>query len=670
MEKNKVSKRIKELTQYINKLNYAYYNLSESLISDEEYDKLLKELEDLESKYPEFADNDSPTKTVGSPVQKGFRTVPHKIPMISLSNTYSKQEIIDWEKRITKALAVSNIEYVIEPKIDGLGISLIYKDGVFVQGITRGDGRSGEDVTLNLKTIKNLPKELKVKDAPKQFEVRGEIFMSRDSFRELNKQRKENGETLFANPRNAASGSLKLLDWRITSRRSLDIFVYSLCYIEGDSPYKTHWGLLNWFKRIGLPINPYAELAGNIDDVIEQCALWDKKRQELFYDIDGIVIKVNSLKHQAHLGTTLKSPRWAIAYKFPAKQAVTKVQDIVVQVGRTGVLTPVAHLEPIELSGVTISRSTLHNFDEIKRLDVRISDSVVIERSGDVIPKIIKVVESLRTGKERKVTVPKRCPVCNSIIIKENEENVSLRCSNTLSCPAQIVRSLEHFISRKAMDIEGLGSSIIEQLVQKNMVKNILDIYKLTKEDLLTLDLVAEKKADNLIRAIQQSKKRDLSNLIYALGIRSAGEKAARTLAQKFKTLDALTKAELTVLEQIDDIGPIMAGSINNFFKLPENKDLARKMDQIGIQTITQKQSLAADLLKGLSFVFTGELETITREQAVELVLNNGGSAPSLVSKKTSFLVAGKNPGSKYNKAQALKIKIITEKEFLMMLNK
>jgi DNA ligase (NAD+) len=670
MTKSKVYERIKELRAYIKKLNHAYYDLSQPEISDKEYDDLLKELEKLEKAHPEFASQDSPIHKVGGEVEKGFKTIEHKIPMISLANTYSSEEIYDWEKRIKKISDTTELSYVVEPKIDGAGISLIYQDGNFIQGVTRGDGVRGEDITQNLKTIKSIPLKIKHIKLPHILEVRGEVFMSRKSFENLNEDRKKEGEVLFANPRNAAAGSLKILDSNIVKERNLDTFIYALGYVEGEVPYKTHWEVLHWFKDLGFKINPYIKLVKNIDDVVEMCSLWDLKREDLGYDIDGMVIKVNSLDQQKNMGSTLKAPRWAIAYKFPAKQATTILEDIVVQVGRTGVLTPVAHLKPVSLSGVTISRATLHNFDEIARLDVRIGDRVLLERSGDVIPKIVKVIENVRTGSEKKFHIPKVCPVCGTDIIKEKEEEVAYRCPNAFSCPAQLVRGLEHFASRKAMDIEGLGQAIVEQLVEHKMVKNILDIYRLTKDDFLKLEFFADKKADNLINAIENSKNRDLANLVFALGIRNVGEKAGSVLAKKFHNLENLKHAKIEDLENVPDIGPGIASSVVEFFNMEQNKNLLHDLKNLGINIISTKEKNKSNIFENQTFVFTGELESLTRDEAGKLVEENGGRVSNSVSKKTSYVVVGKEPGSKYNKALDLGVKIITELDFMIMMNR
>jgi DNA ligase (NAD+) len=670
MTKSKIHEHIKELRTYIKKLNHSYYDLNQPEISDKEYDDLLKELESLEKTHPEFVSIDSPTHKVGGSVEKGFKTIEHKVPMISLANTYSREEIYDWEKRVKKNSDTENISYVLEPKIDGAGISLTYKDGEFIQGVTRGDGVRGEDITQNLKTIKSIPLKIKNIKLPHVLEVRGEVFMSKESFKNLNDIRKKEEEILFANPRNAAAGSLKILDSNIVRERNLDTFVYSLGYVEGEIPYKTHWEILHWFKDLGFKINPYIKLVKNISDVVAMCLEWDTKREELGYDIDGMVIKVNSIDQQKNLGSTLKAPRWAIAYKFPAKQATTIVEDIVVQVGRTGVLTPVAHLKPVELSGVTISRATLHNFDEIDRLDVRIGDRVLLERSGDVIPKIVKVVDSVRTGREKKFHIPKVCPVCGTDVIKEKEEEVAYRCPNAFSCPAQLVKGLEHFASRKAMDIEGLGEAVVEQLVEHKMVKNILDIYRLTKNDFLKLEFFADKKADNLINAIENSKNRDLANLIFALGIRNAGEKASSVLAKKFHNLENLKYAKLEELENIPDIGPGIASSVIDFFKMDRNKDLILDLKNLGINIISTKPENKSNIFENQSFVFTGELESLTRDEAKKLVEENGGRVSNSVSKKTNYVIVGKEPGSKYNKALELGVKTIGEFDFMIMMNR
>ncbi len=665
-ESSKIKREIEELREQIFHHDYMYYALDQPEISDKEYDDLVRRLKDLEEKYPEFKTPDSPTQRVSGIILEKFNTVKHKEKMFSLDNTYSFEELKDWDERVDKGLEGKSREYVTELKIDGVSSNLTYENGVFRRGATRGDGQSGEDVTVNLKTIRAIPLRLIGKDLPEFVEIRGEVYMEKEDFEELNRERERRGEVLFANPRNAASGSLKLLDSSIVAERHLNFFAHSLGAYKGKA-FKTHWEFLEKIKSFGMRINPNRMLCKDLDSVIDFCKMWQEKREKLSYDIDGVVIKVNSLSQQKTLGFTLKSPRWAVAYKFPAKQVTTRLKDIVVQVGRTGVLTPVAELEPVECGGVSISRATLHNFDEIERLDVRVGDRVVLERAGEVIPKIIKVVETVRTGKEKSFKIPLRCPVCGEKIIKEKTEEVAYRCIN-ISCPAQLEKGLIHFASRAAMDIEGMGESVVEQLVKNNLVRDFFDIYLLKKEDLLKLELFADKKAENLLIAIEASKKRPLSRLLYALGIRHIGEKAAYLLAQKFKTLDNLVQAERSDFEAIYEIGEIMAESIVEFFRNSRSKKLIEKLKRAGLNTKEEVIKVKKTSFIGKTVVFTGELEEFSRTEAEKIVREFGGATSSSVSQNTNFVVVGKNPGSKYDKAKKLGIKIIDEEEFKEMI--
>ena len=644
-----------------------YYVLSQPEISDKEYDALMRELKALEDKYPEFKSDDSPTVRVSGGILEGFQTVKHKQKMLSLDNTYSFSELKDWAQRVHKGLGnEKKIEYVVELKIDGVSANIAYQNAKLVIGATRGDGETGEDVTQNIKTIRAIPLVLMGKDTPDFIEIRGEVYMERRDFQVLNKERQKQEEVLFANPRNAAAGSLKLLDTNVVSKRRLSFYAHSLGEYKGkDIP--TQWEFFGKFKEWGVRTNPHSKLCKDLDAVLDYCQDWQEKREKITYEIDGIVVKVNSLAQQKRLGFTLKSPRWAVAYKFPAKQVTTKLLNIAVQVGRTGVITPVAQLEPKECGGVTIKHSTLHNFDEIKRLGVKIGDRVVLERAGEVIPKIIKVVESVRTGKEKEFKVPQKCPVCHSRITKEKEEEVAYRCINP-SCPAQIERGLTHFASRGAMDIEGMGVAAVEQLVHKGLVRDFADIYSLKKEDLLKLELFKEKKAENLLEAINKSKQRPLSRLIYGLGIRHVGEKAAYVLAQRFRTLDNLKRAKLQDFDAVYEIGEVMAESIIKFFRNESTQKLWKKLEDAGLNLEEKVASVKKSALTGKLVVFTGELKDFSRKQSENIVREMGGNASSSVSQNTDFLVAGENPGSKYEKAKKLGIKIIAEKEFKEMI--
>ncbi len=662
--KKDIKEKIENLREKIHHHDYCYYSLSQPEVSDKEYDELMRKLKELETAHPEFIVGDSPTQRVSGQVQEGFKTVRHKVKMLSLDNTYSIDELRNWDIRVHKGLPGEKIEYVAELKIDGVSTSLTYKNGALALAATRGDGEKGEDVTVNIKTIKAIPLRFIAKPSPQGLEVRGEIYMERAGFEKLNKERLRQGEALFANPRNATAGSLKLLDSKVIAKRKLNCFIHSFGLAEGTS-FKTHWEFLEQAHKWGLRVNPNRKLCKNLNEVIDFCKLWEEKREKLIYEIDGMVIKVNSLKHQRALGSTAKAPRWACAYKFPAQQATTVLKDIKVQVGRTGVVTPVAELEPVSLSGVRISRSTLHNFDEIKRLGIKIGDRVILERAGEVIPKVIKVIDSVRNGKEKEFKVPTRCPACKENITKDKEE-VAFRCINP-SCPAQLERGLEHFASRGAMDIEGMGTSVIEQFVKEKLVKNFSDIYSLKKEDLLKLDLFAEKKANNLLMAVEKSKIQPLSRLVFALGIRHVGEKAAYVLAQTFETMDNLMRQKSEDLIKIHEVGSIMAESIEDFFKQKTTHDLIDRLKRAKVNMTQPKTQKTKGPIAGKKIVFTGELSIFTRGDAEGLVRELGGNPSSSVSKNTDFLVLGENPGSKYQKARKLGVKIITEAEFEKM---
>ena len=659
-----IKKTIESLREEIRQHDYLYYILSQPKVSDKEYDSLLSKLKKLEDEFPKFKSDDSPTVRVSGGILEGFNTVLHKEKMFSLENTYFFAELREWDLRVRKGLGKDKkIEYVVELKIDGVSANLSYKQGKFIVGATRGDGERGEDVTQNLKAIRAIPLRLLGKHTPEFIEIRGEVYMDRVDFVKLNEEREEDGEISFANPRNAASGSLKLLDSGLTYKRRLNFFAHSLGELKGLE-IKTHWDFLGLLKEWGIRGNIHSKLCVNLDQVIEYCNLWEKKREKLTYDIDGIVVKVNDIAQEVSLGATLKSPRWAVAYKFPARQATTEVLKININVGRTGVITPAAELAPVECAGVTISHATLHNFDEIKRLNIRVGDRVLIERAGEVIPKVIKVAEA--RGKEE-FKIPKNCPACQGRVVKEKVKDVAYRCINPF-CPAQLERGIFHFASRAAMDIEGLGESAIAQLVKLKLVKNFADIYKLRAADLEKLDLFKEKKIDNLLNAIQKSKTRPLSRLVYALGIRHAGEKAAFVLAKKFKSLDDLSKAKKEYLENIYEVGPVIADSVVDYFSQSQTREMIKDLKEAGLNFNEESAPVRETVLTGKSVVFTGELKDYSRLKAEELVRNLGGNPSSSVSKNTDFLVAGDKPGSKFEKAKKLSLKIISEKEFKEMI--
>lgn len=666
-----VKKEIENLRRQIRHHDHRYYVLNQPEISDSEYDKLMRRLKELEDKHPQFKSPTSPTQRVGGKPQQGFKQVKHRIPMLSLDNAYSFDEVKEWAERVHKGLSKKEkVEYVTELKFDGTSASFIYKKGEFSLGATRGDGTTGDDVTANLKTMRTLTLEL-ISSAkhpfPQTLEVRGEIYMEHKDFQKLNEERKKKTDPLFANPRNATAGSLKLLDPKITASRRLKNFIHSFGFLEKGREFSTQWEFLEAAKSWGLRVNPYTKLCKDIDGVIAECNKWEKKRETLPYDTDGLVIKVNNLKQQKRLGSTLKSPRWAVAYKFPAQQATTVLKDIKIQVGRTGVLTPVAILKPVECAGVTISRATLHNFDEIKRLGVKIGDRIILERAGEVIPKIIKVVKSVRKGKEKTFSIPSHCPVCSEKIVKEKEEEVAYRCINPI-CPAQLERGLIHFASRGAMDIEGMGQGVVEQLVRKKLVKDFADIYTLKKGELLKLELFAEKKAEALLSAIEKSKKQPLSRLLFALGIPHVGEKAAFVLANRFGSLDKLSRAKKEELKNIREIGSVMAEEIVDFFGSSKVRHLIDRLKKEDLKMLEPLTRRARQVLAGKTFVFTGELSSFSRNEAQRLVQSLGGNASSSVSKNTDFVVAGDAPGSKYEKAKKLNVKIIDEAEFKRMI--
>ncbi len=654
-----IQRRIQELARALETHNQRYYAEHKPTISDTEFDALLAELITLEEQYPQFRKPDSPTQRVGTKVRGDLPTVTHKVRMISLDNTYSKEDLRLWEGRVKKGLGVA-FDLVAELKVDGVSCALIYQNGALVQAATRGDGITGEDVTHNVRTIKDVPLQLKGR-FPKVLEVRGEVYMDKADFVKVNDARKANDDELFANPRNAASGALKLLDSRATVKRRLRFFVHSFGRIEGSTGYKTQWDFLTACASFGLPVNPANRLCADLEGVIAFCDASLQGREKVSYEFDGVVVKVNDLSQQEQLGSTQKSPRWAVAYKFPAYQATTVVKAIVVQVGRTGVLTPVAELEPVACAGVIISRATLHNFDEIKRLNVNVGDKVLLERAGDVIPKIVSVVQKLSTAKEFRP--PQTCPSCGEPIVKENTTEVAYCCVNR-ACPAKVKRALVHFASRGALDIEGLGESIVDQLFAKALVKDVADIYTLKKEDLLGLEFFADKKAVNLIAAIEASKTKPLAKFIFALGIENVGAKAAQTLAQTFGSLKGLMEADEVKLQEVPDVGPITAKSVIDFFRSSGNRALIKRFMAAGIGTAVQEPLKAKGKLAGKKFVFTGELEDFSREEAAQIVNNESGEVLSAVSRNVDYVVAGQSPGSKLKKAQVLGITILNNAAF------
>lgn len=662
-----IEERLRKLREEIEYHNYRYYVLDDPVISDVEYDRLMQELIDLEEAYPELVTADSPTQRVGSEPITAFEQIIHSSPMMSLTNSYSLEELKAFDSRVRKALLGEGVEYVAELKVDGLAVSLTYEDGYFARGATRGDGTRGEDVTHNLKTIRSVPMRIRYQN-PVTVDVRGEVFMPRREFRKLNEERRLKGEALFANPRNAAAGSLRQLDPRITASRQLDIFVYGVGNVSGVT-LGTQMEVLDFLRECGFRVNPNVKLCRSIDEVMDYAETWNDKREDIDYEIDGIVVKVNSLDQQARLGSTARSPRWATAYKFPAKQGTTVVKDIIVQVGRTGTLTPVALLEPIELAGSVVSRASLHNEDIIRSKDIRIGDAVVIEKGGDIIPEVVKVIPERRTGNEREFTMPTKCPECGSDVVRPEGE-VASRCTNE-TCPAQIREGIIFFASRDAMDIEGMGPQIVSQLLKSGLVSGVDDIYSLKFEDLVNLERMGEKSAENLLNAIEASKSRPLHRLINALGIRLVGERTARDLASHFGSMDKLSKATYDELISIPEVGPKVAESIVAFFGNPRNLEAIGNLQAKGVNMVEPRADASAqrtNVFTGKTVVFTGSLERFTRKEAEARVLESGGKTSGSVGKKTDYVVVGKDPGSKYDKAKALGITILTEEEFERML--
>lgn len=663
-----INKRIQELRQKIHQYDYEYYVLAQPTISDYDYDMLLKELEQLEKDNPHLITVDSPTQRVSGQPIKSFPTVVHRKPMLSLANTYSEAEIRDFDRRVKRALGPdATVEYVCELKIDGVAVSLIYENGLFIRGVKRGDGFTGDDITANLKTIRSIPLKIRRQpNFPSSFEVRGEVYFPREAFLKLNEKRRSEGDMLFANPRNAAAGTLNLQDPRIVSSRNLQLFAYYFDTDDSNFMPQTHLSNLALLKDFGFPVNPNYQLCSSLYEVFDFLKKWESRRQELSYDIDGAVIKVNSLSQQNILGSTAKSPRWAIAFKFKAIRAETKINAITWQVGRTGVLTPVAELQPVFLSGSKVSRATLHNPDEIQRKDIREGDYVFIEKGGDIIPKIVEVIPEKRDPQAPPTVIPERCPQCQSGLLRIEGE-VALRCPN-LQCPAQINRRIEHFAGRDAMDIEGMGSALIEMLVSSGLISDVADIYQLKKEQLLTRERMGEKSVSNLLEAIERSKTRELYRLIYALGIPYIGLNAAKLLARHFYSLQKLQESTLDELVAIEGIGEKMAQSIVEFFKQKHNQIIIERLRKAGLKLSSEIiQGQTGDQLKGKVFVLTGTLPTLTREQATALIENAGGKVSSSVSSNTDFVLVGEKAGSKLLKARELGIATIDEKQLLDM---
>ena len=657
-------KRIEQLRADIRRHDYLYYVLNQPQISDQQYDKLFAELKSLEEQHPEQIRPDSPTQRVSEKPLEGFKTVRHAIPMLSIDNTYSPEELRAFDERVAKGLESKDYDYVVELKIDGLAVSLRYEKGLLVLGATRGDGSKGDDVTHNIRTIKAIPLRL-TGDVPEVLEVRGEVYMPTKSFVSLNKQKEKAGEPLFANPRNAAAGSLKLLDSRITAQRNLAFFAYAIGEVS-QPLVKDHYETLQIFKKLGLPVNPHIKKAKNIDEVVKICMGWENRRVELEYQIDGMVVKVNNLEQREILSFRGRSPRWCISYKFAAEQAVTLVESIDVQVGKGGTLTPVANLTPVLLAGTTVKRATLHNFDQVNRLDVREGDTVIIEKAGEIIPQVVEVRKERRPKGTKPVEPPKKCPNCGGEV-KKDEEGVFLRCVNP-HCLGQLKQRLRFFAGRGQMDIEHLGEALIDQLVDAGLVKNFADIYKLTKDDLLGLERMADKSAQNVIDSIEASKPRPLWRLVAGLGIRHIGSQTAQILVEHFGSLDALMNATQPELDAIEQVGEKVAESIYEYFHNDRNIAVIKELLSAGVKPELPRKAKARGKLAGKTIVVTGTLQNFSRQQIEEAIRNAGAKASSSVSKTADFVLAGENPGSKLVKARKLGVKVITEKEFVEML--
>ncbi|NER41884.1 NAD-dependent DNA ligase LigA [Bacillus megaterium NBRC 15308 = ATCC 14581] len=668
MEFETAKSRVQELRDLLNQYGYEYYVLDQPSVPDAEYDKLMNELIEIEESSPELKTADSPTQRIGGQVLDAFEKVQHQTSMLSLGNAFNEEDLRDFDRRVRQAVG-DEFSYVCELKIDGLAVSLRYEDGYLVLGATRGDGTTGENITENLKTIRSIP--LRIKE-PLSMEVRGEAFMPRKSFKALNEAKMERDEVPFANPRNAAAGSLRQLDPKIAAKRNLDIFVYAMTD-TGELEIDSHSESLNLLDELGFKTNKERQTCETIDDVIAYIESWQTQRPELSYDIDGIVVKVDSFDQQAELGTTAKSPRWAIAYKFPAEEVVTKLVNIELTVGRTGVITPTAILEPVQVAGTTVQRASLHNEDLIREKDIRIGDYVVVKKAGDIIPEVVNVIEEKRTGEEQEFTMPTHCPECESELVRLEEE-VALRCINP-SCPAQIREGLIHFVSRNAMNIDGLGEKVISQLFREQLIKDVADIYTLTKHQLIELERMGEKSADNLIAAIEASKENSLERLLFGLGIRHVGAKAAKTLAQHFETIDKLTKATYDELVAINEIGAKMADAIVAYFTQEEVQELIHELKEYGVNLTYKGPKLVSvenvdSVFAGKTVVLTGKLEQLSRNEAKARIEALGGKVTGSVSKKTDLVVAGEEAGSKLTKANELEIEVWDEARLLTELNK
>jgi len=667
--KAEIKKKIEALRDELREHDYKYYVLANPIISDRQYDALLAQLVGLEKEYPEFSSPDSPTLRIGDQPAKGFPTVEHQVPMLSLANTYSEEELLDFDRRVQNILKTSDYSYVSELKLDGVSVALVYRDGKFVQGATRGDGIRGEDITQNLKTIRSIPIVLhSASKLLRSFEVRGEVVMEKEQFLKINAEREREGEKLFANPRNLVAGTLKQLDPRAVAERPMKIFLYYL--LTEEKKLTRQWDNLRLLKEFGLPTNPYARKCKSIAEVKTFCDEWEKKRDTLPYEIDGVVVKVDSLRQQDILGSVAKSPRWAIAYKFESRKAETILNGITLQVGRTGTITPVAELHPVFLAGSTIRRATLNNEDYIRSLDIRIGDTVVVEKGGDVIPKVTGIVKEKRPNKTRKFIFPSLCPVCESRLVRPEDE-ANYFCEN-YQCPAQVRGRLEHFAVRGAMDIDGLGEQVIDEFVTIKLLNDVADIYDLHrhKEHILSRERWAEKRLNNLLDGIEKSKMQPFHRVLFALGIRFAGAGVTRVLAIHFHTLERLKSASIEELEAVTDIGPRIAESVHRYFHDTENRVLLERLQKAGLKfTEEEKKTTANPAITGKTFVLTGTLQRFTRTQASEYISEHGGTVSSSVSKRTDYVVAGDEAGSKFDRAKSLGVRVLNEDQFIELMN-
>lgn len=659
MDDTTMKARLLELRHTLDELSYQYYTLDKPTVTDYEYDMMYRELETIEKAHPEWITPDSPTQRVGSKISGGFAKYTHDRPMLSLGDVFNDAELMEFDQRVRQDLDGEDLEYVVELKIDGLAVNLIYEHGQFIRGVTRGDGRVGEDITNNVRTIRTIPLHID-SDSP-HIEIRGEVYMPIDSFARLNDQRRDDELEPFANPRNAAAGSLRQLDPKITAQRKLAFFAYALGGTVGIEIHSQE-ELLADLKAFHFQVNPEYRKFKTMKDVIAFIHTWDERRDTLPYATDGMVVKVNSFAQQARLGNTVKIPRWAIAYKFPPEQAKTKVLDISITLGRTGVLTPAADLQPVRLAGTTVKRATLHNEDYIKEKDIRIGDTVIIQKAGEIIPEVVRPVLTARTGKETVFAMPKTCPCCGGPVVRRDGE-AATRCINP-SCPAVIGEQIAHFVSRDAMNIDGLGDAIVQQLLQQHLIKDVSDIYGLTKDELVDLEGFGEKSADNLLNAIEDSKHVGLARVLFALGIRFVGAKAGRILAECFGSMDALQQASVEELTAIGDIGPRIAESVVSYMADADHQALIQKLQAQGVDMTAEKRQLISAAFDGEIVVLTGKLQTMTRKEAQQAVEDRGGTCTSSVTKKTTLVVAGAEPGSKYEKAQKLGTHIISEEEF------